>query len=122
MALAFFLSMPNRSSWNGQWSGDGKCYAIVHNVGKAKAARDKAEKLAAEKSFYYNFGDGWGASVSVRVVDNNEARQIRRRSLGFCGYDWMVNSILAHGEILKSEPRRLVVESPDAGPSNREAL
>lgn len=103
MALAFILTMPNRSSWNGRWSGDAKCYAIVRGVGRSKAAQEKAAKLAAEKSFYYNFGDGWGASVAVREVDNNEARQLRRQSLGFCGYDWMVNSILANGKILNGK-------------------
>ncbi len=101
MALAFILSMPNRSSWNGRWSGDGKCYAIVKPIGRSRKARAKADAILAEKSFYHNFGDGWGASVAVREVDQNEARQLRRQSLGFCGYDWMVSDILANGRIGK---------------------
>lgn len=103
MALAFILSMPNNNAWNGRWSGQGKCYAIVRTVGRSNAAKEKAAKLAAEKSFYYDFGDGWGASVAVREVDTNEARQLRRQSLGFCGYDWMVGSILTHGKILSGK-------------------
>ncbi len=99
MALAFILSMPRKASWNGKWSGEGKCYAIVRKVGRSKQAKDKAAKLAAEKSFYYDFGDGWGASVAVREVDDNEARHLRRQTLGFYGYDWMVDSILEKGRI-----------------------
>jgi hypothetical protein len=55
-------------------------------------------------SYYYNFGDGWGASVSVRKVTAAQARKIERKSVGFCGYEWMIDSIIRDGEILV-EPR-----------------
>lgn len=99
MALAFILTMPNNNSWNRKWSGQGKCYAVIRNVGKSKASQAKAAKLAEEKSFRYDFGDGWTAAVEVRQVDNNEARQLRRQTLGFQGYDWMVSDIILHGNI-----------------------
>ena len=100
MALAFILSMPSNNSWNNKWSGEGKCYAIIRNVGKSKAAQARADKLVEEKSFRYEFGDGWAAAVTVRQVENNEARQLRRQTLGFQGYDWMVDSIMEHGKIV----------------------
>jgi hypothetical protein len=49
--------------------------------------------------YHYNFGDGWAAGVSVRTVDAAEARKLRRKSDGFSGYDWMIDSIVQHGEI-----------------------
>ncbi len=107
MALAFILSMPHNAASNGRWSGAGKCYAIVKPIGKAKKAVERAAALIAQKSFYYDFGDGWGASVTVREVGYNEACQLRRQTLGFYGYDWMVKSIWETGEI---KPREKVVK------------
>lgn len=49
--------------------------------------------------WYYSFGDGWAASVSARVMSKGERSS---RSDGFCGYDWMVRSILTHGDIRPS--------------------
>ena len=51
------------------------------------------------KSFGYNFGDGWFASVEVRAVNRSEARTLRKASQGFCGYEWMIESILYDGAI-----------------------
>ena len=45
--------------------------------------------------------DGWCAMISARVVDAKEARKLRKLNAGFCGYDWMVQDILAFGEIKK---------------------
>lgn len=95
MLIAFVLSMPNVGSWNGKWSGSEKLYAIVKNIRSKKLA----EKIIAEESFYHNFGDGWGASVSVKQVDTKTAAKIRRKTQGFCGYDWMVTSIIGNLEI-----------------------
>ena len=64
---------------------------------KAKA---KTEALLQQGSWYYGWSDGWGASVSVREVDAKEARRVRNESKGFCGYEWMVTSILERGKIL----------------------
>lgn len=94
--VAFVLTMPNRGSWNGRWSGENDCYCIVKRFGGKKGAARAAQ---LKGSYYYNFGDGWGANVAVKVVDASEARLLKRITKGFCGYDWMVESILTHGRI-----------------------
>jgi hypothetical protein len=98
MTLAFILSMPNRASWNGRWSGENDIYAIVKSFpGKKRGAH--AANLVAQRFFSYDFGDGWRASVEVRSVNGTESRQLRKRSKGFCGYNWMVDSIIQDGAI-----------------------
>jgi hypothetical protein len=97
--LCFELSMPNRGSWNGGWSGEGRCYARIRKFGRSAAMKEKAAEILAAGSYYYGWSDGWGASVSVREVTGSEARKIERRSAGFCGYDWMIDSIIRHGDI-----------------------
>ena len=99
MILAFMLSMPSNSAWNGKWTGDGKIYAIVHNFGRGKKAAEAAAKIRDKGYYTYNFGDGWTAGITVKEVDAKEARRIRAKSGGFWGYDWMVESIRMYGEI-----------------------
>jgi len=108
MKLIFTLSMPNVASWNGKWSGAGKHYAITR-VFRGKKSEAKAKELIG--SHYYNFGDGWGASINAQ-----ELVGCAPKSDGFCGYDWMVESLINYGkimndgqieehlELLKSEP------------------
>lgn len=49
---------------------------------------------------YYNFGDGWGAGVSVKIVDGVKGKNAAiKGSKGFCGYEWMIDSILERGKI-----------------------
>jgi hypothetical protein len=67
-------------------------------------AEAKAAIILAKGSYYYNLGDGWAARVSVREVSASEAAKIRCKSAGFCGYDWMIDSIIHYGEICV-EPR-----------------
>ena len=88
----FVLSMPNVGSWNGQWSGQGNLYCVV----KPMTAKHKE---LHNNSYYYNFGDGWGASIKVLKVESKEASKMKKASRGFCGYDWMISSILTHGDI-----------------------
>ena len=111
MIIAFSLSMPNRGSWNGTWSGEERFYAIVKNFGHGKKADERAQKILAQGSYYYRWNDGWGASVSVKEVDTATARKIRSKSQGFSGYDWMVESIITRGKILANH------EIPEAQPS-----
>lgn len=84
--------MPNVGSWSGKWSGAGKTYAIVKNLNM----RHFSFKLGL---YDYDFGDGWRASITVREVDKGTAAMLRKQSAGFCGYEWMVDSIIQHGEI-----------------------
>lgn len=102
MLLEFKLSMPKIGSWNGKWTGEEKYYAKVINFtkkyGKGKEAIEKLETVKG--SFCYNFGDGWSACVDVKEIDSKEASKIRRKSNGFCGYEWMIESILTYGKII----------------------
>ncbi len=98
--VAFTLSMPGRSSWDGKWSGDGECYILVRRVGLTSGA------MLHGQSYSYAWSDGWCASVDARIVDHREAAKLRRKSRGFCGYDWMVDSLLVDGRILSSAGRR----------------
>ena len=91
--IIFTLSMPNRGSWNGRWSGENRVYArIFHN--------NDVPKDIIGKDFYSNWDDGCCARVSVTKVDSKEAAKIRKKSAGFCGYDWMIRSIIKNGEII----------------------
>ena len=50
-------------------------------------------------SFYYDFQDGWGASVCVEKMAAIDGQKIMRKSKGFCGYDWMIDEIIQLGRI-----------------------
>lgn len=100
MNVAFILSMSNRGSWNGGWSGERNIYAVVRSYGSRRFYEEEIRPLVAKGSFYYSWGDGWGASVAVKAVDAAEAKSLRKRSKGFCGYEWMIQSILVRGKIL----------------------
>ena len=88
MRLIAELSMPGNNSWNGKWSGEGETFTKVfkHNI------KEKDMKFIGDYS--YSFGDGWRANVEIR-----ESKPRERVTNKFCGYDWMLNSILEHGEI-----------------------
>ena len=91
--IIFTLSMPTRGSWNDRWSGESKIYARVRS-------NNTVPKDVVGQDFYYNWNDGWCACVSVTKVDSKEAAKIRNKSAGFCGYDWMIRSIIKNGEII----------------------
>jgi hypothetical protein len=99
MILSFILSMPSRGSWNGGWSGGRNLYAKVINFGKTQKGQRQAEAILKKRRYSYSFGDGWAAAIDVREVDATEAARLRRKSKGFCGYDWMVDSIRFNGTI-----------------------
>jgi len=100
MLIEFKLSMPNIGSWNKKWSGEENYYSRIISF-RGKAKKEKANKILLQENFYYNFGDGWGAMVSVRQVNSRDAVKIRKKSNGFYGYDWMINSIIEKGDIVK---------------------
>lgn len=95
MTLAFLLSMPHAASWNGKWNGEGKCYAIVR-----KFKDETGQRLCNAEPYFYRWPDGWCAKVHVYQASPAEARRLRRVKEGFCGYDWMVDSIVLRGKIL----------------------
>lgn len=95
MILAFKLSMPRNNSWNGRWSGDEKIYVKTRSFRENKEL--EARKLIGRH--YYDFGDGWCAAIDVEEVDSSKSRQLNKKSLGFCGYEWMIESLLNSGSI-----------------------
>lgn len=101
MILAFYLSMPNRGSWNGGWSGEGRKYVIVKTF-RSKKAIEKANKILNEGYYHYSWSDGWGAGITIKEVDSTKAAKLRRESQGFSGYDWMVETICLYGKPLAS--------------------
>ena len=114
MILCFELSMPNVGSWNNRWSGEKNYYAKVVNFGRTKKATEKASTILKEGYYRYNFGDGWTAGINVKKVDAKEAAKIRRKSSGFCGYDWMVRSIKDYNKILVEKPDNKGMQSDQA--------
>lgn len=97
MILCFELSMPYAASWNGKWSGADQGHYIF-KTSQAASMVKLFSKLDGG-SWSYRWDDGWCAMISARVVDAKEARKLRKLNAGFCGYDWMVQDILAFGEI-----------------------
>jgi hypothetical protein len=105
MLVCFELSMPGVASWNGRWSGEGCLYARVFDY-RTKKAIARAEAMIQKGYYHYAFGDGWRAAITVRAVDAKEARQIRKKSEGFCGYDWMIDSI-RQDDVIKPTDRKI---------------
>ena len=99
--IVFKLTMPRNSSWNGKWSGDGDVHII------AKPDRCVPNDRIGN-SYYYDFGDGWCACIDVIKMNanSNEYRQMTRNNRGFCGYNWMVNSIISNNEIKLKEDEK----------------
>lgn len=111
-SLVYVLTMPGRNTWNGKWSGDEQLFALIRRVPKTKKAQEKAAKIIAEGPYSYGWSDGWRASVSVSMVEGSKLAGIRKRSSGFCGYDWMVDSIERHGEIMTRDEAKAKAETP----------
>lgn len=99
MILAFELSMPNIGSWNGKSSGDDNKY-IVTKTFRGKQDIENAIKIRDKGYYHYSWGDGWGAGIRVTQVDASEAARLRKRSAGFCHYNWMIDSIIKYGRPL----------------------
>lgn len=90
--IVFTLSMPNRNTWNGKWTGDGRVFA------RTRYDREVPKEVVG-KSFLYSWPDGWTAFVTVEKMNYREANKLMKKSEGFCGYDWMIESIIRYGEI-----------------------
>jgi hypothetical protein len=89
MRVKFTLSMPSNNSWDGKWSGASRNYFKVLEVSEKKAA-----DIISKGRFTYNFGDGWIACIKAERANGRQPK-----SDGFCGYDWMIDSIRAYGDI-----------------------
>ena len=104
MKLAFTLTMPNRGSWNGVWSGEGNLYAKVITFSNSKAGQETVKKILDNQPYYYRWDDGWGAAIEVKEVVGQESARIKRKSKGFCGYDWMIDNIRSHQSTYDEKP------------------
>ena len=91
--------MPSAGSWNGKWSGEGRPYVRVRNISKKMAGECAIDAIIKQGRYTYRWDDGWCAAVDVRQVDSKESAKLRKRSVGFMGYDWMIDSILDYGDI-----------------------
>lgn len=98
--IVFELTMPNRGSWNGKWSGENDKHIITKSEYDFK---DKAslQRILETENFWYRWDDGWTACITVLKMSSSEANKLKRKSCGFCGYDWMVTSIVKHEKIIK---------------------
>lgn len=105
MIVCFELTMPHTNSWNGRWSGEERKHYLFRTMKPTTA-----EKVVAAGSYYYNFGDGWAAEVRAEIVSSAEKRKRQKVNAGFCGYDWMVDSILNYGKILNSIQEKAEIE------------
>ena len=94
--VVFELTMPHAASWNGRWSGEGQGHYIFKDFSPGKFAKIENQIIG---SWHYRWDDGWCACVTSREIEGQELRKLRRQNRGFCGYDWMVEDILLHGEI-----------------------
>lgn len=100
MKVVFELSMPNKGSWDNKWSGEGNLYAKVKTITVEQIKHNKhINNLLEKRNFDYRWDDGWCARVSVYKTDAKNAKKIQNNSLGFCGYDWMIDSLLNRGYI-----------------------
>lgn len=113
MIISFELTMPNVGSWNGKWTGADKKYFLIKKVSKRYFEKEEHFKQLQAKgkdSWFYNFGDGWGANILGEVIDRYEATKRRKNSKGFSGYEWMVQSIIFYGAILTENQRKSMLQ------------
>jgi hypothetical protein len=104
--IMFMLTMPQKGSWDGKWTGENKLYVLIRMVSK-----EAAERLLdgnKVKQWDYNFGDGWVAQIDGRYIEEGESNEFTRKSAGFAGYDWMVDSLLIDGTIIPLSVRNQV--------------
>ena len=90
--IVFELTMPSKGSWNGKWTQEGDLFVRTYD-------QRKVPKEYWNKSFYHHWDDGWTACVTTYQMPASKARKLERKSKGFCGYDWMIRSIIESGKI-----------------------
>lgn len=113
MIISFQLTMPNVGSWNGQWTGANRPYFVVKNFKKAEIHKEHFTSLLekGKDSWYYDFGDGWGANVEAEIINSSEAKKRRKITAGFYGYNWMIDSIIKHGFIANTVQQKRLKEN-----------
>ena len=102
MILAFQLDKPGCDFWDGKWSGVGK-KCLLTRAFRSNVGIEQAKEILAKGYYHYRFPDGSSVGVIVCEVSIAQAGNLRKSSHGFCGYDWMVDTICKYGEPLDSE-------------------
>lgn len=105
--LAAFLSMPNVGSWNNRWSGEDRPYVYLFRAPE-KNKQFLADRLSLIGYYHYDFGDGWGAGVTIKEVTEAEYKRFKKITAGFSGYDWMVNSIIKYKRIVNDTEKSFI--------------
>lgn len=110
--------MPSKASWDGHWSGEGRPYVIVKTLFKKYYKGYSIDKILDQKDFYYTWNDGWTACITAKRVDSKTATKLRSESVGFYGYDWMVESILKIGRIDRDYRNIQIIEEHTEKPKS----
>ena len=97
MLVCFELTMPNRASWNRRWSGENSRHLVIKKF--LKKDQEIIDRILKTKNYFYRWDDGWRACITVELVDSKQTNKLKKLNSGFCGYDWMVESIIRFGEI-----------------------
>ena len=95
MILKAVLTMPNVGSWDGKWHKTVDEYSKEVKILKGAIPDETYNKLknGEEISGYYNFGDGWGANVTIKRKNKEKV------SGNFSSYSWMIKTLLKDGFI-----------------------
>lgn len=94
--LAYKLTMPHANTVSGRWTREKDLHCRVQRVREANW--DNVKRLVGN-TYFYDFSDGWVAQIDVTLVNEKRAKELKRQSTGFCGYEWMIKSILTTNEI-----------------------
>lgn len=60
---------------------------------------DEADRVLESPVYTFGWSDGWSATVTAREMKLGEKPP---KVQDFAGYDWMIDSIIRHGEIRQS--------------------
>jgi len=102
--LVFKLSMPHCGSWNNKWSLENENFTIAKRFRKCDF--EKLPNIVG-KYHEYRWDDGWTAVVNVQHLTNSkDVKQLTKNSKGFCGYDWMIDSLLKFGKIMPEQEQK----------------
>jgi hypothetical protein len=101
--IAFILTMPNVGSWNGKWTGQSNLYVKVRSYSNFS---NGLKNVLKHGNYRYNFGDGWCANIQIKEVTVKEKNNILKKSKGFCGYEWMIDSIETDSTIIAPSDRK----------------
>ena len=76
---------------------------LVMFLPKSGQIQETAVRKVNIDKINYNFGDGWGANVELRLVTSKKCKEmIKKSKSNFQSYEWMVDSIIHHNEILNT--------------------